>query len=299
MRSSSHGRVSIARSAKAAWPSSPARAAAWAARTRWSSPGRARRSWSTTSAWGRTAGTAATLRRRKWSPRSSRPAAGAVADHHDIATWDGAARSGPDRARRLRQARRAGQQRRLPAGPDAGQPLASRTGTTWSGSTSRATSCTLRHAGAHWRDQYKMGNLNDARVINTSSGAGLLGSVGQGNYAAAKAGIAALTIQAAAELGRYGVTVNAHRPGRPHPHDRGPLQHDDGRAGGRIRRDGPGERLAAGGLARLGPVRARSAAASSRSRAAASASPTAGSTARPPTRAPAGTRPNSTRWWRT
>ncbi|MBS2535487.1 SDR family oxidoreductase [Catenulispora sp. NF23] len=71
---------------------------------------------------------------------------------------------------------------------------------------------TLRHAGAHWRDQYKLGNLNDARVINTSSGAGLLGSVGQGNYAAAKAGIAALTIQAAAELGRYGVTVNAIAP---------------------------------------------------------------------------------------
>jgi NAD(P)-dependent dehydrogenase (short-subunit alcohol dehydrogenase family) len=71
---------------------------------------------------------------------------------------------------------------------------------------------TLRHAGAHWRDQYKTGNLNDARVINTSSGAGLLGSVGQGNYAAAKAGIAALTIQAAAELGRYGVTVNAIAP---------------------------------------------------------------------------------------
>jgi NAD(P)-dependent dehydrogenase (short-subunit alcohol dehydrogenase family) len=71
---------------------------------------------------------------------------------------------------------------------------------------------TIRHAGAHWRDQYKYGNLNDARVVNTSSGAGLLGSVGQGNYAAAKAGVAALTVQAAAELGRYGVTVNAIAP---------------------------------------------------------------------------------------
>ena len=71
---------------------------------------------------------------------------------------------------------------------------------------------TLRHAGAHWRGESKRGNLNDARVVNTSSGAGLLGSIGQGNYAAAKAGIAALTIQAAAELGRYGVTVNAIAP---------------------------------------------------------------------------------------
>src|SRR5699024_3342650 len=48
--------------------------------------------------------------------------------------------------------------------------------------------------------------------INTSSGAGLQGSVGQGNYSAAKAGIAALTLVAAAELGRYGVTVNAIAP---------------------------------------------------------------------------------------
>ena len=49
-------------------------------------------------------------------------------------------------------------------------------------------------------------------MINTSSGAGLLGSVGQGNYAAAKAGIAEMTIQAAAEMGRYGITVNAIAP---------------------------------------------------------------------------------------
>lgn len=71
---------------------------------------------------------------------------------------------------------------------------------------------TLRHAAAHWRAQAKAGEDVDARVINTSSGAGLLGSVGQGNYAAAKAGIAALTQVAAAELARYGVTVNAIAP---------------------------------------------------------------------------------------
>ncbi|MBG0828736.1 SDR family oxidoreductase [Planomonospora sp. ID67723] len=70
----------------------------------------------------------------------------------------------------------------------------------------------LRHAAAHWRERSKAGERVDARVINTSSGAGLLGSVGQGNYAAAKAGIAALTLVAAAELGRYGVTVNAIAP---------------------------------------------------------------------------------------
>jgi NAD(P)-dependent dehydrogenase (short-subunit alcohol dehydrogenase family) len=70
----------------------------------------------------------------------------------------------------------------------------------------------LRHAATYWRTESKQGRQPAARVINTSSGAGLLGSVGQGNYAAAKAGIAAMTIVAAAELGRYGITVNAIAP---------------------------------------------------------------------------------------
>ncbi|MEV8445977.1 SDR family oxidoreductase [Streptomyces parvus] len=70
----------------------------------------------------------------------------------------------------------------------------------------------LKHAAAHWRAETKAGRAPVARVINTSSGAGLLGSVGQGNYAAAKAGIVALTLVAAAELGRYGVHVNALAP---------------------------------------------------------------------------------------
>ncbi|MCQ4042366.1 SDR family oxidoreductase [Streptantibioticus rubrisoli] len=70
----------------------------------------------------------------------------------------------------------------------------------------------LRHAAAYWRQQAKSGRPVAARVVNTTSGAGLLGSVGQGNYAVAKAGVAALTLVAAAELGRYGVTVNAIAP---------------------------------------------------------------------------------------
>ena len=71
---------------------------------------------------------------------------------------------------------------------------------------------TLRHAAAYWRAEAKAGNPVDARIVNTSSGAGLQGSIGQGNYAAAKAGIAEMTIQAAAELTNYGVTVNAIAP---------------------------------------------------------------------------------------
>jgi NAD(P)-dependent dehydrogenase (short-subunit alcohol dehydrogenase family) len=70
----------------------------------------------------------------------------------------------------------------------------------------------LRHAAAYWRDEAKAGRTRQARVINTSSGAGLQGSIGQGTYSAAKAGIAGLTLVAAAELGRYGVTVNALAP---------------------------------------------------------------------------------------
>ena len=69
-----------------------------------------------------------------------------------------------------------------------------------------------RHAVAHWRDRSKAGDVVDARIINTSSGAGLMGSVGQGNYSAAKAGIAALTLVEAAEFARYGVTANAIAP---------------------------------------------------------------------------------------
>lgn len=70
----------------------------------------------------------------------------------------------------------------------------------------------LRHAGAYWRAEAKEGRAREARVINTTSGAGLQGSVGQGTYTAAKAGIAGLTLVAAQELGRYGVTVNAIAP---------------------------------------------------------------------------------------
>lgn len=69
-----------------------------------------------------------------------------------------------------------------------------------------------RHAAAHWRARSKAGENNDARIINTSSGAGLRGSVGQASYSAAKAGIAGLTLVQAAELARYGVTANAIAP---------------------------------------------------------------------------------------
>ena len=72
--------------------------------------------------------------------------------------------------------------------------------------------CTSRHAAEYWRAQSKAGNPVDARIINTTSGAGLQGSIGQSAYASAKGGIATLTLVQAAELARLGVTANALAP---------------------------------------------------------------------------------------
>ena len=69
-----------------------------------------------------------------------------------------------------------------------------------------------RHAATYWREQAKVGKVVKASIINTSSTSGLLGNVGQSNYGAAKAGIAAFTVITAEELGRYGVRVNAIAP---------------------------------------------------------------------------------------
>jgi NAD(P)-dependent dehydrogenase (short-subunit alcohol dehydrogenase family) len=70
----------------------------------------------------------------------------------------------------------------------------------------------LRHAAAYWRAKSKTGEDVRARVVNTSSASGVFGNIGQANYGAAKAGIAALTRIAAQELLPYGVTVNALVP---------------------------------------------------------------------------------------
>ena len=73
--------------------------------------------------------------------------------------------------------------------------------------------CTTHFAGAHWRQQAKAaGGPVDAAIVNTASESGLYGNAGQVNYAAAKAGIASMTIVVARELERYGVRVNAIAP---------------------------------------------------------------------------------------
>ena len=77
----------------------------------------------------------------------------------------------------------------------------------------KGTFAPSRHAAAYWRamSKEKDGPV-PGRIINTSSTSGIYGNVGQTNYGAAKAGIAAFTIIAARELGRFGVTVNAISP---------------------------------------------------------------------------------------
>jgi NAD(P)-dependent dehydrogenase (short-subunit alcohol dehydrogenase family) len=70
-----------------------------------------------------------------------------------------------------------------------------------------------RAACAHWRERSKAGEPVRGAVVNTSSTSGILGNVGQSNYGAAKAGIAAFTYIVAMEMNRYGVTVNAIAPG--------------------------------------------------------------------------------------
>ena len=77
----------------------------------------------------------------------------------------------------------------------------------------KGTFAPTRWAATYWRSRTKAGEPNDARIINTTSVSGLYGNPGQTNYGAAKAGIAMFTQIAAAELDRYGVTVNAVAPG--------------------------------------------------------------------------------------
>ena len=76
----------------------------------------------------------------------------------------------------------------------------------------RGTFCPSKHAVAYWRERSKAGDPAVARIVNTSSPSGIYGNIGQANYGAAKAGIAALTQIMGEELWRYGVLANAIAP---------------------------------------------------------------------------------------
>lgn len=136
---------------------------------------------------------------------------GAIVDGHDVADWDG--------SRRLVQAAIDAFGRLDVVVNNAGfvrDRMFANTGEDeWDAVVRvhlKGHFCVARWAASYWRDRAKAGEANDARIINTSSGAGLLGSVGQAAYSAAKGGILSLTLVQAAELRRYGVTANAIAP---------------------------------------------------------------------------------------
>jgi len=135
----------------------------------------------------------------------------AVANHDNVATWDGAERL-------IGQAVQAFGDLHVVvnnAGILRDRMLVNMSEAEWDSVIAvhlKGTFAPSRHAAAYWRDQSKEGKAVDARIINTTSVSGIYGNPGQTNYGAAKAGIASFTNIAALELARYGVTVNAVAP---------------------------------------------------------------------------------------
>ena len=148
-------------------------------------------------------------------------------------------------------------------------------------------------AAAYWRDKSKAGEQVDGRIINTTSPSGIFGNVGQSNYGAAKAGIAAFTVITSQELGRYGVTVNAIAPTAltRMTEDLGMMEAigEEGRAASAPR---PSARSSCGWAAASRPVSPVGCSASSATR---SRWPRVGCTARPPTGTRSGSRASSAR----
>ena len=111
----------------------------------------------------------------------------------------------------------------------------------------------MRHAASYWRGLSKEGKTVDARIINTSSGAGLQGSVGQ-ELQRRKGRHRGTDPRRRSRNGPLRRHRQRDRAVRPHPHDRDGLCRGDGNAGRRFRLHGAGEHLAAGGLAGQRPI---------------------------------------------
>ena len=194
------------------WPSSPAPAVASAVKRRSCSPPREPRSSSTTSAPASTARVAPTpTRRKKWSTSSRRTAATPPSTATTSATWAGGkglVEQAVDTFGSLDiLVNNAGILRdKMSFNMDESD---------WDDVIRvhlKGHFTATHHAAVYWRNRAKSGEEVTGRIINTSSEAGLFGNAGQANYAAAKAGIAALTWVEARELARYGVTSNAIAP---------------------------------------------------------------------------------------
>lgn len=135
----------------------------------------------------------------------------AIANHDDISSWDGAQRLIAMAVERFGRidvlVNNAGILR--------DRTLVNMTEDDWDSVIRvhlRGTFCPTHFAAAHWRERHAAGEPVDARLINTTSSSGLFANAGQGNYAAAKAGIASMAIVASKELAKYGVTANAIYP---------------------------------------------------------------------------------------
>ena len=173
---------------------------------------KARRSSSTTSAAARAAMAPTPPRRSRWSTRSSRPGGRAVANYDSVSSWAGAeqmvqqavdAFGGLDvlinNAGILRD--------KMSFNMDEAE---------WDSVIDvhlKGHFAPSRFAACYWRAKSKeTGEPVNAKIVNTASESGLYGNAGQANYAAAKAGIASMTIVMARELERIGVRVNAIAP---------------------------------------------------------------------------------------
>jgi NAD(P)-dependent dehydrogenase (short-subunit alcohol dehydrogenase family) len=135
----------------------------------------------------------------------------ALANYEDVADWDGAGR--------LIEAAREAFGTLHAVVNNAGilriTPFLEETPENWDRTIAvhlRGHFCVARRAADYWHAEHQAGRTLAARIINISSGAGLQGAMGQAPYAAAKAGIAALTLTQAAELGEFGITANAIAP---------------------------------------------------------------------------------------
>jgi len=136
----------------------------------------------------------------------------AVAIYEDISTWDGAARA----VQQAIEAYGALDVVVNNAGILRDAMITKMTEQDWDsviGVHLKGTFAMTRHACEYWQNESKEGRERKAAIVNTVSSAGLQGNIGQANYGAAKAGIAALTTITALEGVRYGVRANAIAPG--------------------------------------------------------------------------------------
>ena len=146
----------------------------------------------------------------------------AVAHIGDVSSLADATSDGAAGDRHLRRPRRAGQQRRHPARPDAVLDDRGGVGRRHQGPPQGHLGAQPRSPSEYWRNRAKAGETNDARIINTTSVSGIYANPGQTNYGAAKAGIAAFTQIAAAGARPLRGDRQRHRPRRAHPAHRGP-----------------------------------------------------------------------------